>query len=114
MSTSIIGSTIRRQEGDLKVTGVAKYVDDLVFAEMLFGATVRSHIPRGRIREIRFADGIPWQEFTIVRAHDIPGTNTIAMIYDDQPCLASEQVNHAEEPLPWCPIVVRPWPRGHA
>ena len=39
----------------------------------------------------------PWEEFTIVTAEDIPGTNTIALLIEDQPCLAAEFVNHPEE-----------------
>ena len=66
---------------------------------MLFGATVRSQIPRGRIRKITFGPGIAWDEFVIVSAKDIPGKNCIALIGDDQPCLASEFVNHPEEPI---------------
>src|SRR5689334_9251158 len=66
---------------------------------MIFGATVRSAIPRGRILNIKFDDGIPWNEFTIVSAKDIPGENTIALINRDWPCLASEFINHPEEPI---------------
>ena len=67
--------------------------------ELLHGLTVRSPAPRGRIREVRFLDGVPWAEFTIVTAADIPGHNYIALIENDQPCLAAGQVNHAEEPV---------------
>ena len=43
-------------------------MDDLSFPEMIHGVTVRSTLARGRIRGIRFGDGIPWNEFTIVTA----------------------------------------------
>jgi len=66
---------------------------------MLHGATVRSSAPRGRIRSIHFGDDIPWNEFTIVTAKDIPGKNCIALLIEDQPCLAAEFVNHPEEPV---------------
>jgi len=88
-----------RREALNKVTGQSRYVDDLVFPDMLHGITVRSPIARGRIRDIHFPPGIPWDEFTIVSASDIPGRNRIALIVDDQPCLAEEVVNHAEEPV---------------
>jgi len=99
MSRSIVGTAVPRKEGREKVTGQARYVDDLRFPGMIYGATVRSPCPRGRIHAIRFGDGIPWQEFTIVRAADIPGANSIPLILDDQPCLADTVVNHAEEPV---------------
>jgi CO/xanthine dehydrogenase Mo-binding subunit len=95
----IIGNSVPRKEGRDKVTGRSQYVDDMVLPDMLFGATVRSQIPRGRIQNISFADGIPWDEFVIVSAKDIPGKNCIALIGEDQPCLASEFVNHPEEPI---------------
>ena len=95
----IVGKSVPRKEGRDKVTGRSQYVDDMVLANMLFGATVRSQIPRGRIRKITFGAGITWDEFVIVSAKDIPGKNCISLIGDDQPCLASEFVNHPEEPV---------------
>lgn len=93
----LIGTSVPRKEGREKVTGRATYVDDLSFPDMLYGVTVRSPAPRGRIVKIGFEPGIPWEEFTIVTAEDIPGTNTIALLIEDQPCLAAEFVNHPEE-----------------
>src|SRR5579863_1627259 len=95
----IIGNSVPRKEGRDKVTGRSQYVDDMVLPNMLFGATVRSQIPRGRIKGITYGPGIAWEEFVIVSAKDIPGKNCIALIGDDQPCLASELVNHPEEPI---------------
>ena len=99
MDTCFIGKSVQRKEGPEKVTGSAQYVDDLTFPGMLHGITVRSPLARGRIRAIHFRPDIPWNEFTIVRAADIPGKNCVALIIDDQPCLADEMVNHAEEPV---------------
>ena len=56
----ILGKSVPRKEGRDKVTGRARYVDDLSFPEMLYGATVRSACPRGRIRGIHFEGDIPW------------------------------------------------------
>ncbi len=95
----IVGQSVPRKEGRDKVTGRSQYVDDMVLPGMLFGATVRSQIPRGRIKKITFGGGIAWDEFVIVSAKDIPGKNCIALIGDDQPCLASDFVNHPEEPV---------------
>jgi len=99
----MIGKSIPRKEGRRKVTGQALYVDDLKFDGMLHGATVRSSIPRGRIKNISFAGDIPWDEFTIVAAKDIRdlklGENYVALILNDQPYLAADVVNHPEEPI---------------
>jgi CO/xanthine dehydrogenase Mo-binding subunit len=99
LEARVIGTSVERKEGREKVVGSARYVDDLVFPGMLFGATVRSAVARGRIREIRFENGIPWTEFTIVTAKDIPSKNCVALLIEDQPCLAEEIINHPEEPV---------------
>lgn len=105
---TLVGKSIPRKEGRKKVTGQALYVDDLRFEGMLHGVTVRSSVPRGRIKSISFEgqrpattgrSDIPWEEFTIVTAKDIPGENYVALILNDQPYLADEVVNHPEEPI---------------
>jgi len=99
----MIGKSIPRKEGRKKVTGQAIYVDDLNFPGMLHGVTVRSSVPRGRIKNISFEGDIPWDEFTIVTAKDIRdlklGENYVALILNDQPYLAENSVNHPEEPV---------------
>src|SRR5438093_13567060 len=96
---SLVGKPIPRKEGRKKVTGQALYIDDLSFPGMLHGVTVRSSIARGRIKKISFEGNIPWDEFTIVTAKDIPGENYVALILNDQPYLADKVVNHPEEPI---------------
>src|SRR5437667_10259689 len=99
----VVGKPIPRKEGRKKVTGQALYVDDLTFPGMLHGVTVRSSIPRGRIKNISFEGDIPWNEFVVVTAKDIRdfklGENSVALILNDQPYLADEIVNHPEEPI---------------
>jgi CO/xanthine dehydrogenase Mo-binding subunit len=99
LQTRVVGVSVPRKEGPAKLTGQARYIDDLSLPGMIFGATVRSTIARGAIEEIRFGEGIPWHEFTIVTAKDIPGRNIVSLIMDDQPCLADGMVNHPEEPI---------------
>ena len=98
-SEPVIGMPVLRKEGHDKVTGRAQYVDDMTLPGMMFGATVRSSIPRGKIKTITFGPGIAWEEFGCVSARDIPGKNCISLIVDDQPCLVESVVNHPEEPI---------------
>ena len=95
----LVGSSPIRKEGRDKVTGHARYVDDLSLPGMWFGATVRSTVARGRITSITFAPTIPWHEFTVVTARDIPGENAIVHLAKDHICLAEETVNHCDEPI---------------
>src|SRR5689334_21963230 len=91
-----VGRSVPRKEGRAKVTGAALYVDDVSPAGVLHGVTVRSPMPRGRIRAIRFDPAIDWSQFTVVTAADIPGRNVVTLIADDQPYLADDAVNHRE------------------
>src|SRR4030095_5694915 len=102
MSTKVnhlIGTSFPRKEGRRKVTGAALYIDDLTFPGMLHGVTVRSPASRGRIKNISFEDDVSWDDFVIVTAKDIPGENYVALLLNDQPYLADQFVNHAEEPI---------------
>ncbi|MGB6431624.1 MAG: xanthine dehydrogenase family protein molybdopterin-binding subunit [Candidatus Acidiferrales bacterium] len=94
-----MGRSVPRKEGRDKVTGRARYTDDLTFPGLLYGVTVRSEVPRGIIRKIEFGPGIPWDEFIIVTARDIPGENCVLLIEHDQPLLADGAVNHPEEAI---------------
>jgi CO/xanthine dehydrogenase Mo-binding subunit len=93
----VVGTSVPRKEGLDKVTGRARYVDDLTFPGMLHGLTVRSTIPCGEIAAIRF--DFDTTGFTIVDDRDIPGRNVVALIEDDQPSLAERQVRHYAEPI---------------
>ena len=98
-SERVVGKPVFRKEGLAKVLGSARYIDDFSLPGMIYGATVRSAIPRGRVVGIEFGPGIPWDEFTVVTAKDIPGRNYIALINNDWPCLADGFVNHPQEPI---------------
>jgi CO/xanthine dehydrogenase Mo-binding subunit len=88
---------MRRLEGLAKLTGRERYVDDLPLEEFLWGATVRSPAPRGRITSVRFGPEVDWSQFTIVDHRDLPGPNVIALIDKDQPVLAPGYVRHVHE-----------------
>ena len=98
-NNNILGASPIRKEGRAKVLGAAKYIDDQSLPGMWHGATVRSSIPRGRIRNITFSETVDWTQFCIVRASDIPGENTIVHLTKDHPCLAAEEINHPFEPI---------------
>jgi CO/xanthine dehydrogenase Mo-binding subunit len=92
-----VGQNVKRKDGIGKATGRTKYADDLVFPGMLYGRTVRTTIPAGRIRDVRLkfdASG-----FTICDWRDIPGKNVVSLIVDDQPCLVERDVRHVAEPV---------------
>src|SRR5438034_9404039 len=95
----IVGAAVPRKEGWDKVTGAARYVDDMILPGMLHGATVRSTVARGKIKKIKFGAGISWNEYVVVSAKDIPGKNCIVVILDEQPCVGAETGNLVDEPI---------------
>ncbi|MEO8260172.1 MAG: xanthine dehydrogenase family protein molybdopterin-binding subunit [Acidobacteriota bacterium] len=92
-----VGRNVLRKEGPGKVTGRARYIDDLTFPDLLYARTVRSTIPAGEIAARRF--NFDTAGFTVVDHRDIPGRNIVALIEDDQPCLAERTVRHVAEPI---------------
>lgn len=90
-----VGVSVPRSDGWGKVTGRARYVDDLVFPGMLFGRTVRSRVAAGRVAAVRVENPPPG--LVVVDHRDIPGRNVVALIDDDQPSLVVAEVGHAEE-----------------
>src|SRR5262245_12336361 len=56
----IVGASVRRKDGVEKLTGRARYVDDIALPGMLHGRTVRSPVPRGRLERIDFDPALPW------------------------------------------------------
>jgi len=95
----VVGRSVARKEGRRKLSGQARYVDDLSLPGLVHGVTIRSAVPRGRLRDIRFGGDIPWDEFTVVTAADIPAENSVASILADQPFLVESEIRHAEEPV---------------
>jgi CO/xanthine dehydrogenase Mo-binding subunit len=92
---------VPRTEGAAKVTGDARYVDDLVVSGAWYGRTIRSTVPRGTIRSITFDPAFDWSpsRVVVVTAADIPGENVVHLIRDDQPALARREIRHREEPI---------------
>src|SRR5437879_11463166 len=91
--------SMHRREGLAKLTGRERYVDDLPLDDFLWGATVRSPAPRGRVAAVRFGKGVDWSQFVVVDSQDLPGPNEVILIERDQPVLAAGYVRHVHEPV---------------
>jgi CO/xanthine dehydrogenase Mo-binding subunit len=92
-----VGRNVLRKDGFDKVSGRARYIDDLTFPNLLYGRTIRSTIPAGEIVSVR-CEFDP-AGFVVVDHRDVPGRNVVALIDDDQPCLAEQAVRHVAEPI---------------
>ena len=84
----VVGQVVPRPEANKKVTGEAIYTDDISFPDMLFGATLRSGIPHGRLKklDISRAKELPGVQ-AVLTAEDIPGRINHGLIIQDWPAL---------------------------
>ena len=96
-----VGRSVPRREGADKVTGCARYTDDITVPGAWYGRTIRSTIARGAIRSITLDTAFDWARVVVVTADDIPGDNVVQLIRDDQPVLAPKggEIRHREEPI---------------
>jgi CO/xanthine dehydrogenase Mo-binding subunit len=96
-----------RREGPAKLTGAAKYADDLVFPGAWFGGTIRSTEPHARFIGLELDDGFDWKRVVVVTADDIPGANVVSLIDDDQPVLVpvGGEIRHQAEA---CVLIAAP------
>jgi len=92
------GAPLRR-EGPAKLTGAAKYTDDMVFPGAWFGLTIRSTEAHARILGLDLDPAFDWSRVVVLTARDIPGENVVSSIKDDQPALADELIRHHAEPV---------------
>ena len=90
-----------RREGPEKLTGLAKYADDLVFPGAWYGATIRSTEPHARLLGIDLDPEYDWSKVVVITAKDIPGDNVVSLIQDDQPVLVAVggEIQHQAEPV---------------
>jgi CO/xanthine dehydrogenase Mo-binding subunit len=92
---------VPRVDGVAKVTGRARYLDDLDAPGAWFGATVRSTVAHGVLEAIDLDPGFDWSQVTVATSADIPGSNYIALIENDQVALVpiGGRVMHVDEAI---------------
>ncbi|HKV07446.1 MAG TPA: xanthine dehydrogenase family protein molybdopterin-binding subunit, partial [Thermoanaerobaculia bacterium] len=94
-----IGESPPRPDGFAKVSGAARYVDDISLPGMWHGATVRSPHPHARIRTIRFDPSRAPEGAVCITAADLPGPNGVQLLDDGWPILADGLTLHVAEPV---------------
>src|ERR1017187_8834374 len=97
---ALVGRSVPRADGPAKVSGTARYVDDLTRPGVLLGATLRSSVARGRVRGIRRDPAFDWAGVTVGTAEDVP-VNVVALIEEGQPVLARNHIR-----LPYVPVAL--------
>ncbi len=95
-----VGKSFIRKDAISKVTGRAVFTADLKFQGMLFAATIRSPKPHIKIIGIddKTAKKIPGV-VGIYYAKDIPGENTVPLVFMDYPFLAEKEAKFEGQPV---------------
>ena len=88
-----------RREGRPKLTGEAKYTDDLVFPGAWYGTAIRSTEARARLLGLEQDASFDWSRVVVMTAADIPGDNVVSIIIDDMPALAEGEIMHHAQPV---------------
>ena len=93
-------SGIIRQDGRDKVTGRARYADDMREENMLYGKLLLSEYPHAKILSIdtslaAAAEGV----VAVLTARDIPGSKIFGLHKAQQPVLAEDKVRYMGDPV---------------
>ncbi len=92
---NIVGQPLPRPDAIDKVTGRAKYTDDYVFPNMLYGATLRAKYPHAKILRIDTSKAKQTPGVYAVLTHeDVPGSKNHGLIYNDWPVLCHDKVRY--------------------
>jgi selenium-dependent xanthine dehydrogenase len=90
-----VGRPVAPQEVVDKVTGRAKFTDDVTFPGMLVGRTLRAAFPHARILKIDTSQAKALPGVCAVLTHeDVPGENIHGLIYADWPVLCGDKVRY--------------------
>lgn len=94
----VVGKGVPRVDAEAKVRGLARFVDDLSFPGMFYGKVIRSDRPHARVLGLHLSRARALVACVVV-PEDIPGRNSIPIIYDDMPLLAQGIVRYVGEPM---------------
>lgn len=98
MSNNFVGNDIKRVDGLEKVTGAAKYVDDIQLAGTLVGKILRSDRPHAKILSIDTSEAKKLHGVkAVVTGKDFPYNVGIYMV--DQYIFAMDKVRFVGEPI---------------
>ena len=97
---NVVGEAKPRADAVAKVTGAAKYADDIVFPDMLFGATLRAMVPHALIKKIDTSKAKALPGVHAVLTHeDVPGRKNHGLVTIDWPVLCYDKVRYVGDAI---------------
>jgi len=97
MKKQDISRSIEKVDSREKISGAAAFTSDIKLDGMHYAKSVRSPIPRGRIKQVNLPS-LP-KGYVVVDHRDIPGENVVKMIHDDWPVFPKTEVAYIGEPI---------------
>ena len=96
----VVGRSVFRPDAPQKLTGQARYVNDLSVGGMLHAAVVRSPHASAIIKSIntKKAESMPGVA-AVMTCEDLPGPNYIPLVKNDLPLLAPGEVKFVAQPV---------------
>src|SRR5512134_2902002 len=96
----LIGAPRRRVDARAKVTGEARFADDLALPRMVHCKLLRSPHPHARIRSIDASRALQRPGvYLVLTGRDFPITYGIMPVSQDEHALAFEKVRHVGDPV---------------
>jgi CO/xanthine dehydrogenase Mo-binding subunit/aerobic-type carbon monoxide dehydrogenase small subunit (CoxS/CutS family) len=97
---NVVGEAKPRADAVAKVTGAAKYADDITFPGMLFGATLRANVPHALIKQIDASKAKALPGVQAVLTHeDVPGRKNHGLVTIDWPVLCYDKVRYVGDAM---------------
>ncbi|MBK7702239.1 MAG: xanthine dehydrogenase family protein [bacterium] len=93
-----VGAPIPRLDAWGKVTGATRFLPDDPRPDAWLGAAVRSPLPHARLVSVAKTATFP-AEAVLLTAPDLPCANLVAMVREDLPLLAADEVRFATQPV---------------
>lgn len=95
-----IGTSVRRPDGEPKVTGNFAYASDLSAPDMLWGATLRSPYPHAKLTKLDTAPAFAMAGvLAVLTQDDVPGKQHFGQEITDQPVLCDGTARYWGEPV---------------
>ncbi len=90
---NLVGKEVCRNDGFEKVTGQARFADDVNFPDQLYGVMIRVPVAHARIISMNYSTLRKNREIrAICTASDIPGAKKIGVVRWDQPVFCDEKI----------------------
>ena len=86
--------SLPRNDADEKLTGSAKYIDDINIKGQIYAKVVRARFSRGRLLCITPPSNHAERGFTFLTANDLRGKNYVVSVRSDLPIIAFDEVRY--------------------